>query len=194
MVTRFRQPPSEGWSWYNEPKRWSLVDDGRLLRVEVEAGTNFWQRTRHGRREDNGHFFGVPLDQDFAMRISVRTDPRAQYDQAGVMIRRSAECWMKASVEYETTEQSDLGAVVTNLGWSDWSFSRVAAAPVSRWRVLRVAGDIVIEGSVGDEEPIPLRIAHLIDADQLVHAGIYACSPRGVGFTAWFSEIDLSPL
>ena len=44
-----------------------------------------------------------------------------QYDQAGLMIRISSDCWLKTSVEYEPHTPNMLGAVVTNNGYSDWS-------------------------------------------------------------------------
>ena len=37
------------------------------------------------------------------------------------MIRGDADCWIKASVEHEFEGRPQLGAVVTNNGYYDWS-------------------------------------------------------------------------
>ena len=46
---------------------------------------------------------------DFALTAHVRVRPVHQYDQAGVMVRVSSSCWLKASVEL-ALEQPDIGA------------------------------------------------------------------------------------
>jgi uncharacterized protein len=42
------------------------------------------------------------------------------------MVRLSPDCWLKASVEYQSHGPDSLGAVVTNGGWSDWSIQPVS--------------------------------------------------------------------
>jgi uncharacterized protein len=107
--------------WFNPPKRWRLGARGPGLVVEPDGQTDFWQRTHYGFSSDNGHFLGLELWNDFVLSTEVRLHPVHQYDQAGLMIRGDANCWIKASVEYELEGRPQLGAVVTNNGYSDWS-------------------------------------------------------------------------
>src|SRR5437899_2933231 len=62
-------------SWHCEPARWSLHPEGRFLRVEPDAGTDFWQRTHYGFQADNGHFLHAQLSGDFIMTVHVRFHP-----------------------------------------------------------------------------------------------------------------------
>src|SRR6476660_7925192 len=107
--------------WHCEPARWSLDVPRRCLRIEPEAGTDFWQRTHYGFEADNGHFLYREVEGDFEIMTKVHTYPVNRYDQAGLMIRVSKDTWIKTSVEYNPDGPNQLGAVVTNQGFSDWS-------------------------------------------------------------------------
>src|SRR5437763_1309214 len=39
--------------WHCEPGRWSLHPAERCLRIEPDAGTDFWRRTHYGFEADN---------------------------------------------------------------------------------------------------------------------------------------------
>jgi uncharacterized protein len=106
-------------TWHCAPPRWQLGPEG--LRFGTMAGTDFWQGTHYGFRVDNGHALLAEIGGDFALETRVRTQPVHQYDQAGLMVRLTPECWLKTSVEHEPGAPSRLGAVITNDGWSDWS-------------------------------------------------------------------------
>jgi regulation of enolase protein 1 (concanavalin A-like superfamily) len=144
--------------WHREPPRWTVRLAERCLRVEPAAATDFWQKTHDGLEADNGHFLFAEVTGDFVLSTRVRFQPVHQYDQAGLMVRVSAACWLKTSVEYELTGASRLGAVVTNHGYSDWSTQSVPA----------------------EDRP---RAA--------VGAGLYACSPKGAGFVAEFTYLNI---
>src|SRR5262249_4503685 len=107
--------------WFHPPPSWR-VDTGRnLLSVEPAAKTDFWQRTHYGFQADNGHFLGLEVKGNFNLSTQVTFHPAHQYDQAGLMIRARAECWIKTSVEHELEGPPQLGVVVTREGYSDWS-------------------------------------------------------------------------
>jgi regulation of enolase protein 1 (concanavalin A-like superfamily) len=175
-------------SWMNEPDAWSL-DASNKLRVTAAGGTNFWQRTRHRRRADNGHLLGAHMTGDFQMEVTVTTYPKERYDQAGLMARVDEDSWLKTSAEYEREGRALLGAVATNLGWSDWS-CHVVPDLRHRLRVRRSQHDYFVDVAVGDEW-VEIRAAHLTDGGAEVMAGIYACAPVGSGFTAVFEAFCL---
>jgi regulation of enolase protein 1 (concanavalin A-like superfamily) len=175
--------------WHCEPRRWSF-GKGRF-RIEPDAPTDFWQRTHYGLRADNGHFLYREMDGDFVLSARVSFYPVHQYDQAGIMVRISADCWLKSSVEFEPSGPSRLGAVVTNHGYSDWSTQDFPPGAGQVWlRVRREADDYLIEESGDGAQWSQLRIAHLHNGGGIAAAcGVYACCPKSSGFACEFTEL-----
>jgi len=184
--------PHPALRWHCPPARWSL-GDGRL-RIEPEAGTDFWQRTHYGFQADNGHALLAALGGDFVLSTRVRFRAAHQYDQAGLMVRISATCWLKTSVEHEPGRAGRLGVVVTNAGYSDWSTQPFTGDEVAL-RVRREGADYVVDASADGREWEQIRIARLHeDRTALeVAAGLYACSPKGAGFVAEFLYLEAAP-
>src|SRR5262245_57128232 len=178
-----------GLRWHCEPLRWSLHPEGCFLRVKPEGATDFWRKTHYGFEADNGHFLYVEVGGDFVLTVHARFQPAHRYDQAGVMVRVSPSCWLKASVEYEPDGPSRLGAVVTNYGYSDWSTQAFPPGPGEVWlRVRREGDNYLVESSRDGRAWEQLRLAHLQEgpAGVAVACGVYACSPKGAGFVAEF--------
>ncbi len=181
--------------WHHPPP--SLRTGAAGLVIETAAGTDFWQGTHYGFRIDNGHFLGVAVAGDFVIETRVRTEPVHQYDQAGLMIRLSPECWLKTSVEFEPGHPSRLGAVVTNGGWSDWSTQDIGPEQGRdvAFRIGRTAADYLVEAAL---QPggrwTQIRLARLhADAGGEVEAGLYCCSPKAAGFRAGFAMLRIGP-
>lgn len=180
-------------AWHCPPPAWRTGPDG--LRFATAPATDFWQGTHYGFRVDNGHALLAELDGDFLLQTRVRTSPVHQYDQAGLMVRLSAECWLKASVEHEPGEPSRLGAVITNHGWSDWSTQDLSAelAGDMQFRVTRRGADYLVEAAVAGRPWSQIRLGRL-QADQggPVRAGIYACSPKAAGLEVRFARMTIA--
>jgi regulation of enolase protein 1 (concanavalin A-like superfamily) len=179
--------------WHCEPARWAIHPEGPFLRVEPEAATDFWQRTHYGFQADNGHFLYTPLKGDFVLTVHVRFRPVHQYDQAGLLVRVSPACWLKASVEHEPDGPGRLGAVVTNFGYSDWSTQAFASGPGEIWlRARREGDDYLIDASPDGQAWQQIRLAHLHEGRGApVTCGLYACSPKGAGFVAEFTSLAI---
>jgi hypothetical protein len=111
------------------------------------------------------------------------------------MVRFDAEHWLKTSVEYELGIPSQLGAVVTNLGYSDWSTQPFpAGADEIEFRITRTGGDLLVQCQILGMEAdwMQIRLAHLHNPHSgAVQAGLYACSPIEAGFRAEFEFIRL---
>lgn len=185
-------------AWFNPPKRWRLDSRGPGLVVEPDDQTDFWQRTHYGFSADNGHFLGLELRGDFVLSTEVRFHPVHQYDQAGLMIRGNANCWIKASVEHELEGRPQLGAVVTNNGYSDWSLQEFPFSENSVcFRITKHGADVRVEFShVGRDQWKLMRVARLNWPDSVpLRAGLYACSPKAAGFRAEFAflRVEFSP-
>lgn len=190
-------------SWMNPPRAWRVDALRSRLVIEPDARTDFWQRTRYGFQAGNGHVLGAALAGDAVLTAQFQCMPVHQYDQAGVIIWFSDDCWLKTSVEYEIDSPSQLGAVVTNGGFSDWSMQDFppgehAAAPRGPapdsppaahhyWLRIQSAGqDCAVEYRQSQDSPWKMiRLAHLSPAPGLpCFGGVYACSPNESGFHA----------
>lgn len=177
--------------WYCPPKRWSIANS--QLVVEPEAKTDYWQKTHYGFSVDNGPFLYMILEDDFLLSTSVQFFPQNQYDQAGLMVRFDADHWLKTSVEYELDGPNQLGVVVTNYGYSDWS-TQPFPAGLDRveLRVQRRGDDYIVQYSPpGDQENwSQLRMARLHNPGGVAAmVGLYACSPTGAGYHAEFEYL-----
>ena len=190
------ETPDPRFQWWNPPPRAELRES-RLV-VATRGGTDLWQRTHYGFRRDDGHCLLCEWrGGDFVLTTTVRVHPVHRYDQAGLIVRFSADCWLKTSVEYEVDGPNRLGAVVTNAGWSDWSTQDVPRSlRAIGLRVRRRGADYVVEAAPagGAESPwSQIRVAHLAEDDGgSVQCGVYACSPTGEGFVAEFDYLRLS--
>lgn len=177
--------------WFHPPQKWS-VNPAAALEVEPEAKTDYWQKTHYGFEADNGHFLYTELSGDLILTTQVRFRPVHQYDQAGLMVRISSQCWLKTSVEYEPDGPARLGAVVTNSGYSDWSTQNFSGNEVLL-RVRREGSDYIIEFAEPAAQPqwTQIRIAHLHDEAGPVQVGLYACSPIGAGYVTEFDFLRI---
>lgn len=184
----FDQQPLQ---WHNEPTRWNI--ENGLLKIITDADTDFWQRTNYGFRADNGHLLYAEVKGDFVMEVSAICRHKHQYDQAGLMVHVSEDCWVKASVEYEPDEPNKLGAVVTNHGYSDWSTQDVPDTLTAySLRLTRRGSNYKIEHYDDDAGGwVQLRVFHLFDTP-MVKVGVYACSPKGGGFEVIFEYLKIT--
>jgi regulation of enolase protein 1 (concanavalin A-like superfamily) len=178
--------------WFCPPVRWAVR--GSHLALEPDAKTDFWQRTHYGFRNDTGHFLYLEVEGDFILSTRVRFYPAHQYDQAGLMVRLSEKCWLKTSVEYEPEGPANLGVVVTNRGYSDWSTQPFPEDQrCLELRVTRQGSDYLVHCREAEGQPwVQMRVAHLDHPSEAgVWCGLYACSPIDAGFRAEFEEIKV---
>jgi regulation of enolase protein 1 (concanavalin A-like superfamily) len=181
--------------WFNPPGRWRLEKAPPRLVVEPDARTDFWQQTHYVMRADNGHLLALSVQGDFVLTTRVRLHPRHQYDQAGLMLRGDAETWIKASVEHEPDGLPQLGAVVTQDGYSDWSLQDFGPADIYfQLRILRRGADVLVEFAPPDGARWKLlRMTHWVWHDHLpIRAGIYTCCPKEAGLSAEFDFLNLA--
>ncbi len=175
--------------WLNPPSLWTVDRDLSALVIAPDAETDFWQKTHYDFSADSGHFLFARLTGDFVVTTKIRYRPVHQYDQAGIMVRISPDCWLKASIEYELEGPARLGAVVTNNGWSDWSTQPFPRRRREYWlRVRREGTDYIAEYSEDGSFWQQIRMARLLEdkAKGAVDCGLYACSPTGGGLVAEF--------
>lgn len=176
--------------WLYEPVTWEVREEG--LYLETDKITDFWQRTHYGFRNDNAHFMYIETDKDFTMTTKVNFNPKNQFDQCGLCVRIDEENWLKTSIEYELDNLPKLGAVVTNLGYSDWSTQEIEnQVNEAEFRITREGQDYKIEVNIENKGFRQLRICHLHNTSKKVMCGIYACSPIDNGYSVVFNDIKI---
>lgn len=178
--------------WLNPPQE--VRADRERLEISTLPRTDFWQRTHYGFRRDDGHFLFCHRKVDFIAEIAVEIGPNAEFDQAGLMVRFSPSCWLKTSCEYQPEKPSQFGAVVTNAGYSDWSYRPVAAFPKpTGFRIERHRADYLISARIDDGPFEIIRVARLLEDDGVGPAmvGPYACSPNGDGCAVGFRQFTI---
>ncbi|TVN38140.1 DUF1349 domain-containing protein [Vibrio cholerae] len=193
--------------WIFEPKVSEVSAES--VSITTEPGTDFWQRSYYGFRNDNAPALQIESDENFTFTTKVSFDYQALFDQCGLIIYLDNENWFKASIEYESSEFSRLGSVVTNLGYSDWATSDIPLPNEIWYRLSRRGPDFLIESSFDGITFKQMRIFHLhklgettvemgkcnppMPANSVVNFGVYACSPLDSSFTARFTDMNLEP-
>jgi hypothetical protein len=182
---------SEDYFWFNQPDRFKT---GNGLEIWTMPGTDFWQRTHYGFRNDNGHCLFREITGDFCLTTQVEFQPTVLYDQCGLILRVDENNWIKASTEYIGETSSKLGSVVTNLGYSDWATQDISSDVKMMWyRASRRGPDFLFEASQDGTIWQQLRICHLHKGGTKLSAGVYACSPLDNSFWCRFRFLRFGP-
>ena len=179
--------------WTREPKKYTIQED--QIVITTEPGTDLWQRTYYGFRNDNAPLLQLSTEETYFSFV-VKTDfssSKRRYDQCGIILYLDSDNWLKASIEYENEEYQRLGSVVTNHGYSDWATTDIPASIKSMWyRLSRRESDYCLECSTDGITFKQMRICHLSEGAGEIHFGIYACSPEESSFEAGFSGMEVT--
>lgn len=193
--------------WIHQPKTVDITE--RSVEIVTEPGTDFWQRSFYGFRNDNAPALLLASQENFTFTVRASFIYQNRFDQCGVIIYLDSENWFKASIEYEDEQLSRLGSVVTNLGHSDWATTDIATTMTMWYRLSRRGPDFLIESSPDGTDFAQMRIFHLYQLGETtaemgkmnppappahpIRFGLYACSPLESSFTAVFTDFSLQP-
>lgn len=193
--------------WIHQPKTVDITE--RSVEIVTEPGTDFWQRSFYGFRNDNAPALLLASQENFTFTVRASFIYQNRFDQCGVIIYLDSENWFKASIEYEDEQLSRLGSVVTNLGHSDWATTDIATTMTMWYRLSRRGPDFLIESSPDGTGFAQMRIFHLHQLGETtaemgkmnppappahpIRFGLYACSPLDSSFTAVFTDFSLQP-
>eukprot|EP01114_Cavostelium_apophysatum_P019188 TRINITY_DN6113_c0_g1_i1.p1 TRINITY_DN6113_c0_g1~~TRINITY_DN6113_c0_g1_i1.p1 ORF type:complete len:211 (+),score=28.38 TRINITY_DN6113_c0_g1_i1:23-655(+) len=184
--------------WFSPPPEYKATPTG--LDVHTAAKTDYWSKTHYGFIKNDGHFLFMNIDKkiDFDLHTRIDSKPVHQYDQAGLLIRYSNDCWIKTSIENEPQEPfNKLGAVVTNHSFSDWSsqnFSKESNA--ASLKIEKRGSDFTVFYRVKEGDHwTQMRMARLLENEKedvtQVQVGIYCCSPIEAGCVAHFDFLRI---
>lgn len=183
---------AENLTWTRAPRAYHITDGE--IRITTEPGTDLWQRTYYGFRNDNAPVLQMTTrEKYFSFVVKTRFDSKRRFDQCGVVMYLDSDNWLKASIEYENGVIQRLGSVATNLGFSDWATTDIPASVNSMWyRFSRRESDYCIECSDDGVHFKQMRICHMWKGDEEIRFGIYACSPEASSFEATFTDMAIT--
>lgn len=178
--------------WTREPQKYDISEDS--VSIVTEPGTDLWQRTYYGFRNDNAPVLQISTNEKyFSFVVKTEFDSKRLFDQCGVVMYLDSDNWLKASIEYENERFQRLGSVATNHGYSDWASTDIDAAVKSMWyRFSRRGSDYCIECSEDGVSFRQMRICHMWEGAEEIQFGIYACSPEQSSFEAKFSHMEIT--
>lgn len=175
-------------TWLNPPPVAEF--DGQALTVKTGSRTDFWRGTFYGFWRDTGHFLYQSVAGDFTCEVTIQGKFEELYDQAGLMVRLSESCWVKAGIEY-TDGAMHFSVVVTN-DHSDWSQLMVRADDGRlRLRLTRHGDTIRVQYlDQTDDNWKAARLAY-IPPTQSIDLGVMCCSPQREGFEVTFTDFEI---
>ena len=180
-------------TWTRQPREFTVTED--RITITTEPGTDLWQRTYYGFRNDNAPVLQMETEEEFFSFV-VKTEfssSHHRFDQCGVAVYLDSDNWLKGSIEYENEHYQRLGSVVTNQGYSDWATTDIPATVKSMWyRLSRRRSDYCIECSTDGVNFKQMRICHLREGAGKIRFGIYACSPEDSSFQAVFTDMEVT--
>ena len=191
--------------WVNPPRHFAITDQS--VKIITDPGTDFWQRSYYGFRNDNAPACLWESGDNFTFTVRASFQYRGRFDQCGLILYLDSDNWFKTSIEYENEAFSRLGSVVTNLGYSDWATTDIPTPTAMGYRLSRRGPDFLIESSLDGVVFGQMRVFHLAclgettpdmaklnppaPPAQPVRFGVYACSPLNSSFAAIFDRMTL---
>ncbi|MDY4563580.1 MAG: DUF1349 domain-containing protein [Candidatus Cryptobacteroides sp.] len=176
--------------WFNEPESYT-IRNGKL-EMDVPAQTDYWRIAHYGFTVDDGPFLYTTVGGEFEAKIKVSGDYKVRFDQAGMMIRKDHENYVKFGIEF-VEGKFNISAVVTH-NTSDWSVIELKEPIPFLWlKAVRRLDAIELYYSFDDKEYTMMRTLWMQDNCPLMVGPVAAC-PDGQGFKAVFSHFKVKHL
>ena len=98
--------------------------------------------------------------------------------------------WAKISLLSTDMRRLEIGTVVTNQGFSDWSGWSLRELPQELWfRVVRKGNDFALYISLDGETFVRTRMFYFSLAEKTIKVGAYACSPQKRSFRCILEDV-----
>jgi regulation of enolase protein 1 (concanavalin A-like superfamily) len=180
--------PWDAGQWLTPPVSAEVL--GTDLVVECVPGSDFWQRTFYGFERDSGHALLAPFQRGQSCEVAFIADFEHQYDQAGLLLRRSPTSWIKTGVEL-SDGRPQLGAVVTD-GYSDWSCGEVAEwdGQEVTMRASWIDDAVLVRARTSSEPWRTVRLAPFAGTGPAL-VGPYCASPDRAGLLVRFTRLAI---
>jgi len=207
-ITSFKD---ERFVWHNGSPKHFIAEDGMSLNITATAGLDYWGRTFYDplliKHDAETLLASISANTEATIETAFTLAPKAQFDQAGIMILVDESTWVKAGIEF-TDGFPRLSCVVTNEGFSDWStfiwddwdseqtsirirISKVRPGNVQGPALVFEASNLPVNNSA---EWFQVRIASLRSGDRPWKMGVFSISPiKAAGSSAQFHYIRIGP-
>ncbi len=173
--------------WMNEPEYY-ILNENKLI-LATEPHTDLWCRTYYDTVRTNAPILYYHSTEDGTVTVRCEFKFKAPFDQCGLVVYITENCWFKMCVEYMDNASSRLSTIVTMNGYSDWSSMNISSDIESMYfRLHRRGFDFKVENSFDGQHFKQMRIFHLDPLGQPLRVGIYACSPLDSSFDATFTQ------
>lgn len=180
--------------WERAPEEYKIGEN--IIEITTMPGTDLWQRTYYHFQNDNAPVLQQETEERYFSFTAKTEFAKAshRFDQCGIVMYLDQDNWLKASCEYEDGTFQHLGSVVTNHGYSDWATTAIPGDIRTMWyRLSRREDDYCIECSYDGINYTQMRVCHMWEGAGKIRFGIYACSPEDSSFTAYFSDLKVTP-
>ncbi|CAL5970861.1 Conserved_hypothetical protein [Hexamita inflata] len=183
----------QNYSFINEPKSHAVTSTS--VTIKTEPKTDYFNKTYFNMEMSNAPAYVMSVKNDFTYTVRTHQRFSAPYDQAQLFMFVDNNNWVKAGLE-GGPEFQQIGAVVTQFGYSDWStFDYDPKCDSVTIRAHRKGNDFKIEFKTEQmKEWIALRIFHMHNATEEIKIGVMACSPFAGSFEAKFDQFKLEEL
>lgn len=176
------------FKWINEPAHWH--SENGALSVVTDARTDFWRKTWYGFERFSGHIYATETSDDFTFQVKVCADFSTLYDQAGIMLVKDDQHWLKAGIEFNDGAPA-IGSVLT-LSHSDWATGLFQGNAREFWLRLTRKGDALRLQYSADGKQWPLlRLCPFPEG--AVQVGVMCCTPERQGLEVTFLDMSLTP-
>ena len=146
--------------WFNEPESYTIRNG--ILEMDVPAQTDYWRIAHYGFTVDDGPFLYTTVGGEFEAKIKVSGDYKVRFDQAGMMIRKDHENYVKFGIEF-VEGKFNISAVVTH-NTSDWSVIELKERIRFLWlKAVRRIGAIELYYSCDDKDYTMMRTLWMQD-------------------------------
>ncbi len=175
--------------WLNEPEYYVLTENKLIL--STTPFTDLWSKTFYGMTCNNAPILYYNSIQDGTVSVKCTFKHKQRFDQSGLVVYITDDCWFKVCVEYKDISTSRISTVVTMNGYSDWSSMNISSDIESMvFRLHRRGYDFKVENSFDGKRFKQMRIFHLDPLGQQLKVGIYGASPLDSSFDVTFSDFN----
>ncbi len=173
--------------WLNEPND-KIIKEKSLL-ISTDPKTDLWNQTYSGHTQNNAPICYFENEEDMSVTVKVEFRHFKQFDQCGLVVYITPDCWFKLCVEYMDDVASKVSTVVTQNGFSDQSSMNISSQIHSMYfRLHHRDFTFLAQNSFNGIHYKDMRLFHLDPLGQRLKIGVFAASPKNSSFDAKFSE------
>ena len=174
--------------WLNEPKDKIIKEKSAL--ISTDPHTDLWNQTYTHEIHHNAPILYFENEENMTLSVKVEFKHLKRYDQCGLVVYITPECWFKLCVEYVDDVVSKLTTVVTQNGFSDQSSMNISSQIHSMYfRLHHRNFTFLAQNSFNGIHYKDMRLFHLDPLGQRLKIGVFAASPLSSSYDAKFTDL-----